>query len=243
MPRPSPTRDTRNADVTCIVDPASGRLTVEGLDPAEWRALAGDLTDTPQAINCGRPAADVASLGTVPTVRVAGSGDTPIRIARIYHGSVVDGPGRRSVVQVQGCPIRCAGCYVPETHDPRGGVELPVSAVAAAALDPGGAPRDGVTVLGGEPFAQPAALAALLRCLKVRGAHTVVYSGYTIEALRRRADAFVRMALALTDLLIDGAFVAALADGAGEWRGSRNQRLLARESLGRIVASSEAVDW
>ena len=28
------------------------------------------------------------------------------------------------------------------------------------------------------------------------------------------------------DLLIDGPFVPALANGAGEWRGSRNQRLI-----------------
>ena len=32
------------------------------------------------------------------------------------------------------------------------------------------------------------------------------------------------------DLLIDGPFVAPLAQGAGEWRGSRNQRLIAHPS-------------
>jgi hypothetical protein len=37
---------------------------------------------------------------------------------------------------------------VPETHDPAGGVGLGVDAVVAALLDPAGAPRDGVTVLG-----------------------------------------------------------------------------------------------
>jgi tRNA (guanine37-N1)-methyltransferase len=56
-------------------------------------------------------------------------------VARLYHASLVDGPGRRSVVQLQGCPIRCRGCYVPETHDPAGGVELPVVDVVAGALD------------------------------------------------------------------------------------------------------------
>ena len=38
----------------------------------------------------------------------------------------------------------------------------------------------------------------------------------------------MREALALTDLLIDGRYVAALAAGAGEWRGSRNQRVIPR---------------
>jgi hypothetical protein len=38
----------------------------------------------------------------------------------------------------------------------------------------------------------------------------------------------MREALDLADLLIDGPFIAALAEGAGEWRGSRNQRLIPR---------------
>lgn len=216
--------------VTCIVDPATGRLTVEGLEPAKWQALAGDLTGAPQAINCARPsAADVAPRGAAPVASGARrAGAASLRIARIYYGSVVDGPGRRSVVQVQGCPIRCPGCYVPETHDPRGGELLPVAAVAAAALDPAGAPRDGVTVLGGEPFAQPKGLAALLWFFKSQRTHTVVYTGYTLEALTRRGEPAVHEALALTDLLIDGPFLSALSDGAGEWRGSRNQRLIRR---------------
>jgi organic radical activating enzyme len=40
---------------------------------------------------------------------------------------------------------------VPETHDPAGGTALPVADVVTAVLDPSGAPRDGVTITGGEP--------------------------------------------------------------------------------------------
>ena len=50
-----------------------------------------------------------------------------------------------------------------------------------------GVGRDGVTVLGGEPMAQPGGLAALLGRLKERGMHTVVYTGYTLEALATRS--------------------------------------------------------
>jgi hypothetical protein len=42
-------------------------------------------------------------------------------------------------------------CYVPETHDPAAGVALGVVEVVAALLHPVGEPRDGITVLGGEP--------------------------------------------------------------------------------------------
>jgi anaerobic ribonucleoside-triphosphate reductase activating protein len=210
-------------ELVFIVDPTTGALTVEGVDRTGWTTLGGGLLPPPAEVNCGRPAAS-AAIPLPPVSHVAG--EPLLRVARIYHGSVVDGPGRRSVVQVQGCPIRCAGCYVPETHDPAGGTALPVRVVADAALDPAAGPRDGVTVLGGEPFAQAQALAALLGALRVRGVHTVVYSGYTLDALRRRNEPAVHESLALVDLLIDGPFVAALSEDAGEWRGSRNQRLI-----------------
>jgi anaerobic ribonucleoside-triphosphate reductase activating protein len=203
-----------------IVDPATGDLVVEGLEVEDSLALAGDLLPNPTDLNCARP----LRLTPLPAPR---SKNTPrLRIAGIWHGSVVEGPGRRSVVQFQGCPIRCRGCSVPETHAMNGGVLLPVDEVVDALLDPAGAPRDGVTVIGGEPMAQPVGLAALLRRVKARGVHVVVYTGFTIEALAAHPAPAVVNALRWTDLLIDGPYISGLADGAGEWRGSRNQRLI-----------------
>ncbi len=115
---------------------------------------------------------------------------------------------------------------MPETHNPAGGTKLSVTDVVAALLGPTGEPRDGISVLGGEPFFQPVGPLALLQTLTARGIHIVVYSGYTLEALRRRPEPEVAAALELTDLLVDGPFIAALADGAGTWRGSRNQRVI-----------------
>jgi len=209
-------------ELTWILDPATGALVAEGLEALEAAALTGDLLPPAQNLNCARP------LNSAPLSSEADTGDSTLRVARLYHGSVVDGPGRRSVVQLQGCPIRCRGCYVPETHDPSGGILVTIGEVVKALLDPVGEPRDGITVLGGEPFFQSAGLADLLSKLQGRGLHTVVYSGYTLELLTRRPEPEVREALHLIDLLVDGPFVAALADGAGEWRGSRNQRLIHR---------------
>lgn len=219
---------------TWILDPATGALIVEGLTSPEAQALAEDLAGAGEAVNCARPLASTRPAAVLDT-----SGAS-LRVARLYHGSVVDGPGRRSVVQLQGCPLRCPGCYVPETHDPTGGTPLPVPAVVAALLDPAGQPRDGVTVSGGEPFAQPAGLLALLEMLKAHGLHTAVYSGFTLAALARRPEPEVRAALRLTDLLIEGPFMAALAAGAGEWRGSRNQRLIADPAA---MLAGDGVDW
>jgi anaerobic ribonucleoside-triphosphate reductase activating protein len=203
-----------------LVDRVTGDLVVEGLEAEESLALASDLLPSPTDLNCARPLR-LATLPAMATHPLA-----TLRVAAIWHGSLVEGPGRRSVVQLQGCPIRCLGCSVPETHDKNGGAVLSVEDVVDALLDPVGAPRDGVTVIGGEPMAQPVGLAALLVRLRARGTHIVVYTGFTIEALVRRRSPAVRQALELTDLLIDGPYVRAFADGAGEWRGSSNQRLI-----------------
>ncbi|MCC6176186.1 MAG: 4Fe-4S cluster-binding domain-containing protein, partial [Chloroflexi bacterium] len=58
--------------------------------------------------------------------------------------------------------------------------------------------------------------------------HILCYSGYTYEALRRQAEwqPAVGGVLDEIDVLIDGPYVTALADGAGPWTGSANQRLL-----------------
>jgi len=216
-------------ELTWIVDPATGRLVVEGIECDELNALVGDLLPPAREVNCARP------LGSLSLSSGADPCGLTLRVARLYHGSVVDGPGRRSVVQLQGCPIRCRGCYVPETHDPTGGVLVNLADIVRGILDPIGEPRDGVTVTGGEAFSQPAGLAALIKELKalMLSLHTVVYSGYTLEVLACRPEPEVREALHIIDLLVDGPFVAALAGGAGEWRGSRNQRLIPQP--GRIL--------
>ena len=208
------------SELTWILDPASGELVVEGLRVEEASALAGDLLPPGREVNCARP------LATAPLPAPSHPELPCVRVARLYHGSVVDGPGRRSVCQFQGCKHSCVNCHVSETHSVEAGSLLPVRAVLAALLDPAGAPRDGVTISGGEPFLQPGALLMLLEGLKARRIHTVVYTGYTLEALVRRREPEVWAALGLTDLLVDGAYVAGLAEGAGEWRGSRNQWLI-----------------
>lgn len=214
-------------EITWLIDAATGALTVEGLSSTEAAHLAGDLLPVPVAVNCARPV-NVAPLALTHAAKgkPAKKGEPELRVYRLYHGSLVDGPGRRSVVQTVGCSKFCPGCYVPETHNPNGGLALAVSEVVAQVLDPLGEPRAGVTILGGEPFLQSEALAALLRELKAHGQHITVYSGYTLEELRARPEPAVSAALTDTDLLIDGPFVAALAQGAGEWRGSTNQRFI-----------------
>ena len=41
------------------------------------------------------------------------------RVSAIETMGLVDGPGVRTVVFLQGCPLRCKYCHNPETWDPQ----------------------------------------------------------------------------------------------------------------------------
>lgn len=98
------------------------------------------------------------------------------RINSIFTGSAVDGPGVRSVVFFQGCPLRCAYCHNPETQNPSGGEEISADAlfnkISRYANYYG--KRGGVTFSGGEVLMQPEFLIELLKLCKGAGIHTCI---------------------------------------------------------------------
>jgi anaerobic ribonucleoside-triphosphate reductase activating protein len=210
-------------ETTWIIDSVTGALTVEGLSQSSLTETTGEWLPNSVAVNCARPlnSTVINSLSILPAMT-----EPSLRVHRIYHHSVVEGPGRRSVLQTAGCERRCPVCYVPETHDLNGGIELSISKIAETLLADEGAPRDGITILGGEPFLQLKGLLALLQILKAQAQHITLYTGFTLEELAQRTDDRIPQILALTDILIDGPFVKELTDNAGEWRGSTNQRIL-----------------
>ena len=130
------------------------------------------------------------------------------------------GPGKRLAMWVYGCARHCAGCISPELQPH--GTPWPLAAVVADLL-PCLPQADGLSISGGEPFEQAAALAELIRTLRAqRDIEVLIYTGYLLEELRDRADAAAL--LALIDLLIDGPFLQAAANTL-QWRGSDNQRV------------------
>ena len=147
---------------------------------------------------------------------------TALRIAGTIGESIVDGPGIRYVVFTQGCPHGCPGCHNPQTHDFAGGKEVAVDTLLA---DITKSPFvKAVTLSGGEPFCQPAALAELAAPLKEKGYHLMCYTGYTFEHLLEKQDALPL--LEQLDLLVDGPFVEAQKNIELKFRGSANQRVL-----------------
>src|SRR5687768_1759776 len=134
-----------------------------------------------------------------------------------------EGPGARYALWVQGCSIRCPGCCNPHLFDAALGSDESVEALLAEVA--GARPAiEGLTLLGGEPFDQAAAVARLALGTRDLGLSVMTFTGYTIEELRARADAGVETLLRATDVLVDGRYDAARPERRRRWVGSENQR-------------------
>lgn len=157
----------------------------------------------------------------------------PLRISGCVADSIVDGPGMRFTVFVQGCPHHCPGCHNPQTHDFSGGhLADPQKIVDAVLGDP---LAKGVTFSGGEPFCQAKALAQIGARIAEAGKDIVVYTGYTLEQLLQMGEENpdVLALLAMTDLLVDGPYLEEQRDLTLQFRGSRNQRLISGGEIKR----------
>jgi len=145
-----------------------------------------------------------------------------IRIAGLENDSIVDGPGLRLTVFMQGCEHNCNGCHNPETHDKHGGKLI--SATEILNLADKNPLLDGVTFSGGEPFLQCEKLVPLAKEIKNRKLSLVVYTGFLFENLIK--DEKTRELLEYADILIDGPFVLSEKTFDLPFVGSRNQRVI-----------------
>lgn len=146
-----------------------------------------------------------------------------------------EGPGRRYAIWVQGCPMRCPGCCNPEllpfagTRGASGTTRHTVAALRERVLAAHArSPLEGVSLLGGEPFAQAPALAVLAEQLRDAGLGVMVYSGFRLAELEAKIAADepgVARLLAATDLLVDGRYERERPDHVRRWIGSTNQQL------------------
>jgi anaerobic ribonucleoside-triphosphate reductase activating protein len=169
-----------------------------------------------------------------------------ITVNKAHFPVTVLGPGRRIGIWLQGCRIRCRGCISQDTWAVDPAKDTTVARVIAWCRETvarNGGAFDGVTISGGEPFDQPAALAALLDALaQWRSADALdfdvlCYSGYPLRTLEKKHRAI----LARLDALIPEPFD---ADAPLErlWRGSSNQPLVPLSARGhaRYAAYVEA---
>jgi anaerobic ribonucleoside-triphosphate reductase activating protein len=152
--------------------------------------------------------------------------------------SIVDGPGIRFTIFVQGCKHGCQDCHNPGAIAFDGGVVTVIDdlwdRISANPL------ISGITLSGGEPFEQAEPLIEIARRAHKQGLNVWIYSGYLYEdLLAGTPTAAARELLENCDVLVDGRFVAAQASYDLKWRGSANQRVI---NLTESLATGQVVE-
>ncbi len=157
-----------------------------------------------------------------------------LQLNKAHWPVTVLGPGRRIGLWVQGCTIGCRGCVSQDTWPSDASKAIPVRELLAWCKRSAAGGLDGVTISGGEPFEQPAGLAALLTGLHrwrdeaLLDFDILCYSGYPLKTLERKHAKL----LALLDAIVPEPFVESVPV-THLWRGSRNQPLVPLSERGR----------
>lgn len=177
-----------------------------------------------------------AEAAGVPAETALGATEPPpsdgavLRWSRFLAATEAEGPGRRAALWVQGCNVRCPGCFNPHLWAARGALTGdPAELADRWVADAVAAGASGITLLGGEPFDQAAQVAQVAAAFREAGLNVMAFTGYGFEDLCRwaakRAD--IADLLAATDLLCDGPYLRARPEKRRPWIGSANQGIRA----------------
>lgn len=154
-------------------------------------------------------------------------GDSSERVTSINVGSIVpvsatNGPGKRTVIWVQGCVFDCPGCFNRELIP-----FVPIRPMTASDIMREIPIQDveGVTISGGEPFCQAEALAYFAEEAKKSGLSVMVYTGFLHKDLLASPDPNIHRFLASIDVLVDGPYEKDVPPDT-IWAGSGNQSVL-----------------
>jgi len=146
---------------------------------------------------------------------------TLLNIAEICPATRTLGPNQRFVIWVQGCCFRCQNCVSPDWIPQKQATLVEPIQIGDRILSVPG--TEGLTVSGGEPMLQAAALSVLFSYLREhRDLSIMCFTGFTLEQLQAKSDPAIDLVLGLIDVLIDGQYVPEMNDNKG-WRGSANQ--------------------
>lgn len=149
-----------------------------------------------------------------------------VRIAHLVESTRAEGPGLRLALWFQGCPLRCPGCCNPEMLSFRGGVETDIDDLLArieTAQKRYGI--EGITLLGGEPFAHAEGATEIAEGAQRIGLSVMIFSGFYLDQLREQEDPIVDSLLLNTDILVDGPYKKEQPDSSRRWIGSANQQI------------------
>lgn len=151
--------------------------------------------------------------------------------AQIKRVDVANGPGVRVSLFVSGCPHHCAGCFNPETWDFTFGAKFEPQQEKEILQSLQPTHIQGLSLLGGEPFApeNQQTVLTLVRAVRRELPEKDIwcYTGYLFENLR---DGVVgdcsQLLLKELDVLVDGPFILDRKNLGLRFRGSDNQRII-----------------
>jgi len=135
------------------------------------------------------------------------------------------GPGKRAVIWVQGCALRCPGCVSPTYRPFTPATLIEAGDLAAKILKT--PDLSGITISGGEPTHQARGLTQVIDLLRRErpDINFISYSGYTLKELETSPLPGVDDYLSRLDCLIDGPYLRSFDDGLIGLRGSSNQKI------------------
>ena len=159
-----------------------------------------------------------------------------IRYAHILNDSIVDGPGIRVTVFLQGCEWDCPGCHNPHLFPRDGGIPIGERELAKMILKKIKPIHKGITFSGGDPLLQHAALYEVISYIRSRKPELDIwiYSGFHFENVKELP------VLSLANVLVDGPFQLENKGLDIPFRGSSNQRLI---DLTQSLASGKVVEY
>ncbi|MCI5600774.1 MAG: pyruvate formate-lyase-activating protein [Hallerella porci] len=126
------------------------------------------------------------------------------RIHKLESFGLVDGPGVRFVVFLQGCRMRCRYCHNPETWKISGGEEISPEALFSKVYRYKSYWKNngGVTVSGGEPLLQLDFLTEFFEICRAHAVHTALdTSGNPFQSLPEYLEKLDRL-LRVTNLVL-----------------------------------------
>jgi anaerobic ribonucleoside-triphosphate reductase activating protein len=94
-----------------------------------------------------------------------------------YQGSIVDGPGIRTILYVQGCEKQCDGCHNRKTWNIKKGTSISIVELVAEISKK--SINNKLTISGGEPLLQVSAILELVK--KMDGFSIALYTGFDLE--------------------------------------------------------------
>lgn len=167
-----------------------------------------------------------------------------MKYSKIDYMSIVDGTGCRVTVFVSGCRNHCKGCFNEQTWNFDFGEEFtPIQEneiIEACRKNY----ISGLTILGGEPFEEENQVALLPFIEKFKkecpGKNLWMFTGYVLDkdlvpGGRKFVEGVTNKILELVDVVVDGPFILEKKDLTLHFRGSKNQRILNKEDIQKLL--------